>query len=138
MATIYDKYDDLIVKDLTRILISKGKKGNSKLIRSLKPELKEVANVVTLSFSGEDYAQYVDSGRKPGSYAPIRELEKWASSRGIPKKAVFAINRSIFRFGIKPTNFIDSAVKNIYSKYIPMMEDDLAKKIEKELAEKFS
>ena len=56
--------------------------------------------------TSEDYLKYVDKGRKPGSYVPIRALKKWTRFRNIPENAAYAINQKIFRFGIKPTNVI--------------------------------
>ncbi len=43
-------------------------------------------------------------GRKPGTYPPIKEIAKWCRLKGIDDSAKWPIARSIFKFGIAPTN----------------------------------
>jgi hypothetical protein len=53
------------------------------------------------------YWEYVDRGRGPGSYAPIRPLIEWATLKGFedPKSAAFGISTNIKKFGIRGTQF---------------------------------
>ena len=65
-----------------------------------------------------DYWQYVNDGRRPGTYAPIRPLMLWAMSRlGLQgqeaKSAAFGISRNLYKFGIKPTYFFDIAIEQL-------------------------
>jgi hypothetical protein len=69
-----------------------------------------------------DYWKYVNDGRKPGSYVPIKPLMKWIRSKGFNKSKTsgkfqkfnikgmaFAVSKNIQKFGIAPTNFYDDA-----------------------------
>lgn len=65
-----------------------------------------------------EYWQWVNDGRRPGSYAPIKPLQRWAMARlGLgqeeAKSAAFGISTNLFKFGIAPTNFYDLAIENL-------------------------
>ena len=123
-------------KDYVRILISYlkrfRKKASGALINSLAPKVKETANDIAVFIETNDYLKYVDEGRRPGTYPPIREISRWASLKGIPQRAVFPIARNIFRFGIEPTNVIALTTREfetsptLTSKY----EGNMAKRLE--------
>ena len=100
-----DDYIKIIIQEIRRA----GKSSSGKLINSLDYRIKDEGDVVGLAFEGEDYFEEVDKGRKAGSFPPIREIGNWARIKGIPQSAVFPIAKSIFKFGIKPTNIIEKA-----------------------------
>ena len=67
--------------------------------------------------SMEEYGKYVDKGRKPGKFVPIKLLETWIKQKGLKPRdkkgkfithesLAFAISASIKRYGIRPTNFM--------------------------------
>lgn len=68
-----------------------------------------------------DYFKYVNLGRRPGrGLVPIPALLNWIKVRGIKGRnkrgrfisnlsLAFAIQRNIFKFGIRPTNIYDKA-----------------------------
>jgi len=75
-----------------------------------------------------DYWQYVNDGRKPGDYVPIKPLMKWIRSKGFNKNTqtgkfqkfnikgmAFAVSKNIQKFGIAPTYFYDEAF-NIFER----------------------
>jgi len=99
------------VKILYRELRREGKDATGSLINSLAFEIKEDAQQIQFFIKANDYLKYVDKGRKPGKYPPIREISRWARVKGISQDAVFPIARKIFKFGIKPTNVIQRVVK---------------------------
>lgn len=102
-----EDYGEKLIQILTEELVKADKKASGRLINSLKVDIKPVGEAVyQLLLTSEDYLKYVDKGRKPGSYVPIRALKQWTRYRGIPEEAAYAINHKIFRFGIKPTNVI--------------------------------
>jgi hypothetical protein len=53
------------------------------------------------------YWKYVDRGRGPGSYVPIKPLVEWATLKGFenPTAAAFGISTNIKKFGIRGTQF---------------------------------
>lgn len=79
----------------------------------------------TLSIEMADHWENVVSGMKPqpqylkgkgsGTSKLIPALVKWAQSRGISDAygVSFAIRRNIFKFGIEPFNFLETALDNL-------------------------
>jgi hypothetical protein len=99
------------VKILVRELLRAGKQATGQLIRSINYKLKEEAEVYLIDIESAPYLKWVDEGRKPGSYPPIKPLIKWAQVKGIPKEAAWGIQKNIYKFGIKPTNVISKVVR---------------------------
>ena len=64
----------------------------------------EVVNLLV-----NDYIQYIESGRKPGSYPPPNVIAEWCQRRGIPSdnSTVFLICRSIYENGIPARPIFD-------------------------------
>lgn len=104
-----------IVDVIISVLQSKNKIASGRLIKSIRYEYMADIESIKLLIYSEDYLTYIDRGRKPGKYVPISALKEWAKYKGIPEKAVWAINKNIFKFGIKPLNFIYD-IKQRYSK----------------------
>lgn len=78
------------------------------------------------------YWKFVNDGREPGKYVPIKPLEEWAKKRGIenPRSAAFGISTNIKKFGIEPTYFYDKAFIEFDKNYGPDLERDLLQKVE--------
>lgn len=56
-------------------------------------------------FNYNDYAQYIESGRKPHARkVPVEALREWARVKGIPtdNNVLYAIREAIYRDGISP------------------------------------
>ena len=127
------------VKILIRLLKKEGKVASSALINSISYKLKEQAGLIQYQLIANDYLQYVDEGRKPGSYPPIRAIADWARVKGISKDAVFPIARSIFKFGIKPTNVLKKTLTEIQTsptlrnKYEDTLVENMEKLLQAEL-----
>lgn len=134
LKKIYNKYGNDVVKILTNLLLRNKKKSSGKLIKSLRSDLRNVADVI---ISGEDYFEFVDKGRKKGSYVPIADLKKWTTLKGIPNSAAYAINKSIYKFGIKPTNVLAKTIREM-DKAVPNLENNLAKEYENIIAEELN
>ena len=134
------------VKILVALLKKYKKNASGALINSIDYRLTEQANQIFIVIESNDYLEYVDQGRKPGKYPPIQAISKWASIKGIEQEAVFPIARSIFKFGIKPTNVIQKTNKefftsqtlaNKYAKRISTnIEDIVTEMIVKEVIDK--
>ncbi len=86
--------------------------ANSNLSKSV--EVTTTADSISISLP--DYAQYVDSGRKPNSkQPPIRPLINWLKRKGITgdlNSIAFAIAKTIARRGIRARPFIAEASSN--------------------------
>lgn len=143
------KYGKEVETEMKNRLISYGKKATGKLYKSIRSDVREVKGEFILTFRMEDYGLYVDGGvkghGKPAGFQgkdkpvvttgkfkfgskmpPEGGLKKWLKLKGIPKEASFAVRRSIWIFGIAPTNFFTVPIKR--------REKQLAKGIEKAMA----
>jgi hypothetical protein len=122
------KFRDIVVNEAKANLRSQGKDASGKLSNSIQGEVKEMLNSIGVYFNMEPYGNFQDKGvsgtkRKfntPYSYTtkmpPPSKLDKWIVRKGIaPRDAKgkfqsrkgiqFAIARSIFYKGIKPSLF---------------------------------
>ena len=109
-----EDYGENVIRILTEELVRANKVASGRLINSLNYEVKPVGEALyQIILTSEDYLKYVDKGRRPGSYVPIRALKEWVRFRGIPESAVYAINQNIFRFGIRPTNVISATIDRL-------------------------
>ena len=88
------------------------------------------ANEDTIVIKMLDYWQYVNDGRKPGKYVPIKPLMEWIRHKGFNKNKktgkfqkfnikgmAFGISKNIKKFGIAPTNFYDDAFADFIEDY---------------------
>lgn len=101
------------------------KVASSNLVRSIKSTF----NIPTmeLDLSMEDYAQWVDEGRRPGKGVPIDPLMQWIREKGLKgrdkktgkyitnESLAFLISMGIKHYGIQPTNFLKTSAKQIES-----------------------
>jgi hypothetical protein len=142
--TLYDKklmdeFGKDYVKILIRLLKKEGKDATGALINSISYKLRDTAGIIQYQLIANDYLQYVDEGRRPGSYPPMRAISDWVRVKGISKDAIFPIMRSIYTFGIEPTNVIKNTLNEIKTsptlqkKYEDTLEEQLEKLIEAEL-----
>jgi hypothetical protein len=124
-----------------RTRLTKQKKNSSgELYDSLKYDLKTSANAFILNFFMEDYGIYQDKGvsgikkkyNTPFSYKdkmpPTKALDKWmvrknikgvrnAQGQFIKRKSLqYLIARSIYRNGIKPSNFFTNSFEQAFNK----------------------
>lgn len=98
--------------------------------RDMKKKTGSLYNSIRATFDPEsdqikvvmlEYWKYVNDGRKPGHYVPIKPLMDWIKVKGFNrdtrgrfkkfniKGTAFAISRNIYKFGIRPTNFYDDS-----------------------------
>jgi hypothetical protein len=130
-------------KDYVKVMVAllKGNKPYAKvasgsLINSINYRLRDTAQQIQVQLIANDYLQYVDRGRKPGTYPPIRPLLKWVSIKGMPKGAAYAIQKKIYKFGIKPTNVIKRTIREFETsqtfkkKYEQAIVDNIVKNIQ--------
>lgn len=98
--------------------------------RNMKVKTGNLYNSINVSFDPAqnkmkvnmlNYWKYVNDGRQPGKYVPLKPLMDWMKKKGMNrdtkgrfkkfniKGVAFAISRSIKKFGIQPTNFYDDS-----------------------------
>jgi hypothetical protein len=148
-------------------LVGLGKVSSGKLFDSLRFEVKETNNEITLSFKMAQHGQYVDKGvsgagvpqgfggklkkvnkgqfdKEAGrvhaftnKMPPEKSIKKWMQIQGIPKDKSFPIRRSIYIFGIAPTNFFTIPTTRRQKQYEAGIEKALGKDFEDLLGKDF-
>lgn len=99
-------------------------------IRNMTKKTGNLYNSINVSFDPNanrmkvnmlNYWKYVNDGRQPGQYVPLKPLMSWIRTKGMNrdprgrfkkfniKGTAIAISKSIQRFGIQPTNFYDDS-----------------------------
>ena len=129
-------------KDYVKVMVAllKGnrpfaKVASGSLVNSINYRLQDTAEGVRVILLANDYLKYVDEGRRPGTYPPIRAIQRWVAIKGIKPEAAWAIRQNIFKFGIKPTRVIAKTrftleTNRTYAqKYERMIVDTLTKNI---------
>ena len=137
---VLDRFIKHVVSQAKKNLTTSGKNASKKLYNSIQGEAKAFPNSIGIYFDMEDYGFFQDKGvsgikkkyNTPFSYKtkmpPPSAFDKWTIRRGIAprnskgqfqtrKGLNFAIARSIFEKGIKPSLFFtkpfESAYKNL-------------------------
>jgi hypothetical protein len=131
------KFRDIVVNEAKANLRAQGKDASGKLSNSIQGEVKQMPNSIGVYFNMEPYGNFQDKGvsgtkRKfntPYSYTtkmpPPSKLDKWIVRKGIAPRSKtgkfqsrkgiqFAIARSIFYKGIKPSLFFTKPFKQAY------------------------
>jgi len=136
---ILEHFRDYVIQQARSNLSRLKKNSSKKLYDSIKGEIKAMPNSLRLYFDMADYGFYQDkgvSGTKvkydtPFSYTnkmpPPKAFDKWIVKKGIAprnkagkfqtrKGLQFAIARSIFTKGIKPSLFFTKPFEKAFSK----------------------
>ena len=121
------------------------------LSKSIEPKIRfgTGKKAPTLEIVGEDYAEFVNDGRAPGSFTPIAPLMKWIRVKPLKardtdgkfikmdsakiRSMAQGISRNHFKFGIQPTNFLNDAVKTVENKLGAGLAEALAQDIAKDI-----
>jgi len=128
------KYGEGYIAELTKELRSRKKDASGRLIKSLSDELKTTAEGIDIIINGEEYLEFIDSGRKPGSFPPLNAIKQWARLKGISQAAVFPIAKKIFKFGIKPTKVLEATERRFFGYgYTDELERDIVANSEEEI-----
>lgn len=142
---VLDRFIKHVVSQAKRNLTTSGKNASKKLYNSIQGEAKAFPNSIGIYFDMEDYGFFQDQGvsgikkkyNTPFSYKtkmpPPSAFDKWTIRRGIAPRNTkgqfqtrkglnFAIARSIFEKGIKPSLFFtkpfEAAYKNLPNELI--------------------
>ena len=131
------KFRDLVVAEAKANLKKMGKDTSGKLSNSIKGDVKEMPNSIGVYFEMEPYGNFQDKGVSgvkqkfdtPYSYKtkmpPPSAFDKWIVRKGIaPRSATgkfqsrkglqFAIAKSVFKYGIKPSLFFTKPFEVAY------------------------
>lgn len=112
---VLETYGKQVVAEMKTRLIGAGKVASGALLKALGYEVEQnsasqTVLSITIDTPANEYAYYVDKGRKPGKMPPVDNIKKWCKLKGIPEGAAWAIAKNIGKFGIPPTNFYTISV----------------------------
>lgn len=125
--------------NLKKSINGRVKNTSGKLLKSIKGTSKVMPNSISVDFSMEDYGQFQDKGVSgkykkfdtPFTYRnvppPTKALDRWIIKKGLDKRTVkgrftnrsgikFAISRSIYNNGIKPSLFFSNPFNTHFKK----------------------
>lgn len=116
------------------VMNRRGISVDSDLINSFEFDVVQNKKLV---IKANDYYNYVDKGRRPGTdKVPIRPLIRWMRKYRVRPSAnqtytqlAYAIQQSIYKSGIKGKNYLD----RLYDVYGSVTEEELGDYLEKSL-----
>ena len=140
-------YGNQVEKEIKNRLKGHDKYASGKLYKSIRTEVVEEKKQFLLNFYMEDYGKFVDKGvegaesGKAGNggksiykfkskMPPEKPFRSWLKRKGIPKEKSFVIRRSIYLFGITPTNFFTIPTTRRKKELERMLEKNMAKDID--------
>ena len=145
------KYGDSVEQEIEKRLTNNGKIASGKLYDSIRYEVKETKSEFIISFLMADYGDYVDKGvqgsesgkagkggKSKYKYRNLmppetREFRSWLKLKGIPKEKSYVIRRSIWKFGITPTNFFTIPTTRRQKYFDEQVAIAMAKDIDKQI-----
>jgi hypothetical protein len=111
--------------DVERKARENAPKAIGDLVRSITSETRDLRAKV---YTNLKYAEFVETGRKPGKMPPASALERWARVKLGNAKLAFAVAKSIGMHGTKPTYFWKKTGKYAESR-IPNLKADLEREL---------
>jgi hypothetical protein len=139
---LYKAIGDELKKSLIQEMRRTKTIASGNLLNSIKFDISKTGDGnAIISIEANEYIVYVDKGRKPGKYAPLKALEAWVKQKGIAtdKKKVtaiaFAINNKIKKQGIKPKPILEKAYSNGLPMYNKIIDEVMNKDLDKYLNE---
>ena len=147
------KYGLEVETEIKNRLKGANKVATGKLYRSIKFNIRQSVKELEASWRMEDYGLYVDKGisgagipegfqgkmktlvrngefRFKDKMPPKGSLRKWFKARSVDKKYDFAIRRSIWIFGIAPTNFFTIPTRRRQKQFEAGLEKAMVKDLD--------
>ena len=141
-----EKFRDEVVKEAKAELKRLKKDSSGKLSSSIQGEVKEFPNSIGVYFEMEEYGNFQDKGvsgkeRKynteysyKSKMPPPKAFDKWIVKKGIAPRDMkgkfqsrkglqFAIARSVFKYGIKPSLFFTKPFEKAFKKLPDVLID---------------
>jgi len=132
LLDFFDELGPQFQEIIIRILREKNKVATGELVKSIDYALGENNGQYFIELIAAEHWEYVEFGRKPGTFAPIAPLKEWVVLKGMPESAAYAVRWKIFNEGIAAVPFIEMAVKEIEEKYAQELQSDKFMKIYEE------
>lgn len=154
MATNKNKYPNLtrVLNDFGKFLVEEYKDNlliNDKIASGdLYESVEYIVNTknkgtFSVQISLNDYAKYIEKGRKAGKFPPISAIEKWIKVKPVlprpyngklptTKQLAYLIARKIALDGIKPQPLLQQSLNDVMDVMMEFIEEAIYKDIENE------
>lgn len=143
---VLNDFGKFFVEEYKEQLINNDVNASNKLYDSVKLlPIKVNNNYYEVQISLEKYWKYVEKGRLPGKWPPIRKIKKWIGIKPVlprpmkngklptTQQLAFLISRKIGREGIKPRQFLQYSVEEIWKIMKEELETALALDVQNEI-----
>lgn len=126
IESLADEYGEMLVSALKKNLADLNKYASGDLVDTMYYETSTAEGKALIKLSANDYLRFVDKGRAPGKFPPLKAISRWASIRGISQRAVFPIAKKIAEKGIPATNVVNKTIDEVKTSFLPIYERNLA------------
>lgn len=140
IVEVLTQFGEEEVQRIKKALKDKDAIASGKLYNSIDFVIKENNLEITLEIVAEDYLKWVDEGRRPGKFPPIRKIQKWISDKriqpkgGISQKSLgFLIGRKIAKKGIKPKKILNLKQTDLEKRLEEAVRDVIIKEFTEEI-----
>lgn len=132
----------LMVDEAKKGLIQKGRVASKTLINSIDYLVDRVDEGFRFSLiikpPADKYAQYTEIGRRGGKQPPLDAIKEWTKYKGIDSKWAYPIARKIGQIGYEGKPVFGPLLKRFEPIMRQTLEEDIAKEIERFIAENLS
>jgi hypothetical protein len=138
------KLENELKKNLTNELKRTGSIATGSLLKSINFTTKKNKDGFVITLNSNDYLIFIEKGRKPGKYAPIKALQKWVRAKKLaqqPKEVnsiAWAVNNKIKREGIAPKNVVTNAFNKSLPMFDKLIKTTLDEDLQKYLTQEFN
>lgn len=128
------------IEEIVRAALAAQKLEDSNLYKEMKVIASNNEGDLVFGIILNDYAEYVDKGRRSGKMPPIEPIINWCKRHGIKyaNSVVYAIRKTIGNEGIRPRPFLDVVFEKIDSKWDNEYSDKIFEDIMKIIDEFFN
>jgi len=103
---VINKFGEAFINKMKDELDANGSIATGTLKESLNYQFETDVDQIVMRFLSEDYGQWVEQGRKSGTFPNGYNIQALCAVKGLPERAAFPIAKNIFKFGIQPKPFL--------------------------------
>ena len=105
------KYAKELISNFKGELLAHNKVASHGLVDSIEFRMFDSIEKIRVEFLYSSYGDWVQEGRKKGSWVPVDKLSSWLKFKSIDEKFLFPINKKIHDEGIKKFPFVENIAK---------------------------
>lgn len=141
---VLNDFGKFLVEEYKDNLILNDAIASGSLYDSITYIIEDRGKSIEVKLSLNEYAKYIENGRKPGKFQPISAIKRWIeikpvlprpmSNGKLPtnEQLAFLIARKIGLEGIKPRPILQKSIDDVFEVMREFLEEALAKDIQEE------